>query len=81
MTIAHFVLSILNLAIYLLNDSSKMFAGTEIFGEDVSDLVFARNKMNLNVTTSNFFTDKIKIDFDMFNMSMLNKIDCYVCNE
>lgn len=57
----------------------KIFARAETFGEDISDLVFAGNKTDLNVTPNNFFMEKKEINSDMFSTSILNRIGCYIC--
>lgn len=42
------------------------------FGENVNYLVFARDEVDVQYSTSNYITDKMKVDFNMFGFSMEN---------
>lgn len=46
----------------------------KIFSEDISNLKSRRNMKNMNVTMSNFFTNKVNVQFNVFGTLMLNKI-------
>ena len=48
--------------------------GVEGFGEDVRKIVYARDKVHLNIPPENFFTNKIKVNLYVFGTSMENGI-------
>lgn len=49
-----------------------MFIGIKAFGEDVYNLIATRDEPDLNVSSSNSFTNKIKINFNKLDVSMIN---------
>lgn len=48
-------------------------------GEDISDLAFARNEMDMDVTPMNMISDEIKISFNILGASMVHGINNYIC--
>ena len=48
--------------------------GAEGFGEDVRKIVYARDKVHLNIPPENFFTNKIIVNLYVFGIGMENKI-------
>ena len=48
--------------------------GAEGFGEDVRKIVYAGDKVHLNISPKNFFTNKIKVNLYVFGIGMENKI-------